>query len=79
MLSCCAFAQADPIIFVSRSSKFYRSKHQRHSLVNNGSSDQTTRVLAVRIMAKNYVNYVRIRRFIFDSACAGLSLSPLLS
>ena len=30
-------------------------------------------------MAKNYANYVRIRRFIFDSACAGLSLSPRLS
>ena len=47
MLSCYAFAQAGLNIFVSHSSKFYRSKHQRHSPVNNGSSDQTTRVLAV--------------------------------
>ena len=28
---------------------------------------------------KKYANHVRRRRFIFDSACAGLSLSPLLS
>ena len=41
MLSCCAFVQADLNIFVSRSWQFYRSKHQRHSLVNNSKSDQT--------------------------------------
>ena len=40
MLSCCAFAQADLNIFVSRSWQFYRSKH-RHSLMNNGNSDQS--------------------------------------
>ena len=32
MLSCCVFSQADLNIFVSHSSEFYRSKHQRHSL-----------------------------------------------
>ena len=46
MLSCCAFAQADLNIFVSRSWQFYRSKI-RLLLMNNGNSDQTARVLAV--------------------------------
>ena len=37
---CCAFAQADLNIFVSRSWQFYRSKH-RLSQMNNGNSDQS--------------------------------------
>ena len=69
MLSCCAFAQADLNIFVSRSWQFYRSKHQ-HSLMNNGNSDQSACGV---INGKKNANYVRIRRFNFDSACAGLS------
>ena len=44
--------------------------------MNNGNSDQTASVFVV-LMAKN-ANYVRMRRFNFDSAYAGLSLSPLL-
>ena len=76
MLSCCAFAQADLNIFVSRSWQFYRSKYQRHSLVN---SDQTVRQACGMNNGKKNANYVRMRRFIFDSACAGLSLSPQLS
>ena len=40
MLSCCTFAQADLNIFVSHSWQFCRSKH-RHSLMNNGNSDQS--------------------------------------
>ena len=72
MLSCCAFAQADLNIFVSHSWQFYRSKH-RHLLMNNGNSDQSACGL-INGKKKN-VNYVRIRRFNFDSACAGLSVS----
>ena len=71
MLSCCAFAQAALNIFVSRSWQFYRSKH-RHSLMNNGKSDQSA---CDMINGKKNANYVRIRRFNFDSACAGLSVS----
>ena len=72
MLSCCAFAQADLNIFVSRSWQFYRSKH-RHSLMNNGNSDQSA--CGMINGKKKNANYVRIRRFNFDSACAGLSVS----
>ena len=57
----------------------FTGQNIRHSLMNNGNSDQTVRVLAVWLMAKTNANYVRMRRFNFDSACAGLSLSPLLS
>ena len=70
MLSCCAFAQADLNIFVSRSWQFYRSKH-RHSLMNNGNSDQGA---CGMMNGKKNANYVPIRRFNFDSACAGLSV-----
>ena len=71
MLSCCAFAQADLNIFVSCSWQSYRSKH-RHSLMNNGNSDQSA---CGMINGKKNANYVRIRRFNFGSACAGLSVS----
>ena len=73
MLSCFAFAQADLNIFVSRSWQFYRSKH-RHSLMNNGNSDQSACSMINGKKKKN-ANYVRIRRFNFDSACTGLSVS----
>ena len=67
MLSCCVFAQADLNIFVSRSWQFYRSKHQRHSLVN---SDQTVRLRRACGMnnCKKNANYVHMRKFIFVSA-----------
>ena len=75
MLSCCAFAQADLNIFVSRSWQFYRSKH-RHSLMNNDKSDQSA---CDREMAKKKKKKMRIMfafaGFNFDSACAGLSVS----
>ena len=72
MLSCCAFAQTDLNIFVSRSWQFYRSKHRYSLNMNNGNSDQSA---CGMINGKKNANYVRIRRFNFDSACAGLSVS----
>ena len=65
MLSRCAFALADLNIFVSRSWQFYRSKHQRHSLVN---SDQT-----VRLRLACGMNNGKKMRIMF--ACASLSFT----
>ena len=79
MLSCCAFAQADLNIFVSRSWQFYRSKHQTftHEQRQLGS-DCALACDMINGKKKNAYD-VRMRRFNFDSACTGLSLSPLLS
>ena len=79
MLSCCAFAHADLNIFVSRSWQFYRSKHQTFSNEQRQLGSDCTRACGMIIGKKTNANYVRMRRFNFDSACAGLSLSPLLS
>ena len=78
MLSCCAFAQADLNIFVSRSWQFYRSKHQTFTNEQRQLGSDCARVCGDKWQKTN-ANYVRMRRFNFDSACAGLSLSPLLS
>ena len=78
MLSCCAFAQADLNIFVSRSWQFYRSKHQTFTHEKRQIGSDCARACGM-INGKKNANYVRMRRFNFDSACAGLSLSPLLS
>ena len=75
MLSCCAFAQADLNIFVSRSWQFYRSKH-RHSLMNNGNSDQSA---CGMINGKKNANYVRIRRGLTLAPRAQVYLSLLLT
>ena len=78
MLSCCAFAQADLNIFVYRSWQFYRSKHQTFTPEQRQIGSDCARACGM-INGKKNANYVRMRRFNFDSACAGLSLSPLLS
>ena len=77
MLSCCVFAQADLHNSFLAAGNF-TGQNIRHSLMNNGNSDQTARAYGM-INGKNNANYVRKRRFNFDSVCAGLSLSPLLS
>ena len=79
MLSCCAFAQADLNIFVSRSWQFYRSKHQTFTHEQRQIGSDCARACGMTNGKKKNANYVRMRRFNFDSACAGLSLSPLLS
>ena len=78
MLSCCAFAQADLNIFVSRSWQFYRSKHQTFTHEQRQLGSDCARACDM-INGKKKSNYVRMRRFNFDSACAGLSLFPPLS
>ena len=78
MLCCCAFAQADLNIFVSRSWQFYRSKHQTFTHEQRQIGSDCTPACGM-INGKKNANYVRMRRFNFDSVCAGLSLSPLLS
>ena len=78
MLSCCAFAQADLNIFVSRSWQFYRSKHQTFTHEQRQLGSDCARACDMTNGKKN-ANSVRKRRFNFDSACEGLSLSPLLS
>ena len=77
MLSCCAFAQADLNIFVSRRWQFYTSKHQTFTNEQRQLGSDCARACGM-INGKN-ADYVRMRRFNFDSAGAGLSLSPLLS
>ena len=79
MLSCCAFAQADLNIFVSRSWQFYRSKHQTFTNEQLQLGSDCARAYGMINGKKTNANYVRMRRFNFDSACAGLSSSPLLS
>ena len=80
MLSCCAFAQADLNIFVSRSWQFYRSKHQTFTHEQRQLGSDCARACdMINGKKKMIINYVRLGRFNFDSACAGLSLSPLLS
>ena len=68
MLSCCAFAQADLNIFVSRSWQFCRSKHQTFT----HEQRQMIRLRACLRYDKwqKTANYIRMRRFNFDSACA---------
>ena len=78
MLSCCAFAQADLNIFVSRSWQFYRSKHQTFTNEQRQLGSDCARACGM-INGKKNANYVRMRRLNFDSTGAGLSLSPLLS
>ena len=78
MLSCCAFAQADLNIFVSRSWQFYRSKHQTFTNEQRQLGSDWARACGMINGKKINASYVRMRRFNFDSACAGLSLTPLL-
>ena len=80
MLSCCAFAQADLNIFVSRSWQFYRSKHQTFTNEQRQlGSDCACACGMINGKKKKNANYVHICRFNFDSVCAGLSLPPLQS
>ena len=79
MLSCCALAQADLNIFVSRSWQFYRSKHHTFTNEQRQLGSDCARACGMINGKKKNANYVRMRRFNFDSACAGVSLSPLQS
>ena len=79
MLSCCAFAQADLYIFVSRSSKFYMSKHQRHTSEQRHFGSDYARACSMNNGKKLCELCAHTQVLSFDSACAGLSLSPLLS
>ena len=78
MLSCCAFAQADLNIFVSRSWQFYRSKHQTFTHEQRQLGSDCARACDMINGKKMLIMFVWAG-FNFDSACAGLSLSPLLS
>ena len=67
MLSCCAFAQADLNIFVSRSWQFYRSKHQTFTNEQRQLGSDCARACGM-------INGKKQMRFMF--ACAGLTLTP---
>ena len=80
MLSCCAFPQADLNIFFLAACNFTGQNITDISEQRQLGSDYA-RACGMNMAKKfkKYANYVRRRRFIFDSACAGLSLSSLLS
>ena len=63
MLSCCAFAQADLNIFVSRSWQFYRSNTNEQRQLGSDC-----------VRACGMINGKKQMRFMF--ACAGLTLTP---
>ena len=67
MLSCCAFAQADLNIFVSRSWQFYRSKHQTFTNEQRQLGSDCARACGM-------INVKKKMRIMF--ACAGLTLTP---
>ena len=72
MLSCCAFAQADLNIFVFTQLAILQVKT---STFTNEQRQLASECLRYDEWQKKNANYVRIRRFNFDSACAGLSVS----
>ena len=66
MLLCCAFAQADLNIFVSRSWQFYRSKHQTFTHEQRQLRPDCARACDMINGKKMLVMFV----------CAGLTLTP---
>ena len=66
MLSCCAFAQADLNIFVSRSWQFYRSKHQTFT--------HEQRQLGSDCACLRYDKWQKKLLIMF--VCTGLTLTP---
>ena len=66
MLSCCAFAQADLNIFVSRRWQFYRSKHQTFTNEQRQLGSDCARACGM-------INGKKMRIMF---ACAGLTLTP---
>ena len=66
MLSCCAFAQADLNIFVSRSWQFYRSKHQTFTHEQRQIGSDCARACGMINGKKMLIMFV----------CAGLTLTP---
>ena len=62
MLLCCAFAQADLNIFISRSWQFYRSKHQTFTNEKRQIRSDCARACGM-INGKKNANYVRMRMF----------------
>ena len=67
MLSCCAFAQADLNIFVSRSWQFYRSKHQTFTHEQRQLGSDCARACGM-------INGKKQMRIMFARAC--LTLTP---
>ena len=66
MLSCCAFAQANLNIFVSRSWQFYRSKHQTFTHEQRQLGSDCARAC----------NMINGKKMLIMFVCAGLTLTP---
>ena len=66
MLSCCAFAQADLNIFVSRSWQFYRSKHQTFTHEQRQLGSDCARAC----------DMINGKKMLIMFVCAGLTLTP---
>ena len=81
MLPCCAFAQADLDIFFLAACNLQVKTSQTFTSEQRQLGSDYARACGMTMAKrkKKYANHVGRRRFIFDSACAGLSLSPLLS
>ena len=71
MLSCCAFAQADLNIFVSRSWQFYRSKHQTFTHEQRQIGSDCAR--ACGMINGGMING---KKMLIMFVCAGLTLTP---
>ena len=67
MLLCCAFAQADLNIFVSRSWQFYRSKHQTFTHEQRQIGSDCARACGMLNGKK---------KMLIMFVCAGLTLTP---
>ena len=66
MLSCCAFAQANLNIFVSRSWQFYRSKHQTFTHKQRQLGSDCARAC----------DMINGKKMLIMFVCAGLTLTP---
>ena len=66
MLSCCAFAQANLNIFVSRSWQFYRSKHQTFTHEQRQLGSDCARAC----------DMINGKKLLIMFVCAGLTLTP---
>ena len=66
------------VVRLRSSWQFYRSKHQTFTHEQRQLGSDCARACDM-INGKKNAYDVRMRRFNFDFACAGLSLSPLLS
>ena len=66
MLSCCAFAQADLNIFVSRSWQFCRSKHQTFTHEQRQIGSDCARACGM----------INGKKLLIIFVCAGLTLTP---